>query len=144
MRDRFSPRLWGTATILAVGCGAGTDATYIEDDTPSDDPFAQLLQDLSQLATPCTYNSSGRQLVVTLAANEVALIKRFPGASAPADDFVLVNGFDCNGTTVPAGTGNTPVQRVSVTGSTGAESVIFDFTDGMFAQGTAATNGITV
>lgn len=144
MRDRFSPLLWGTATILAVGCGAGTDATYIEDDTPSDDPFAQLLQDLTQLATPCTYNSSGRQLVVTLAANEVALIKRFPGASAPADDVVLVNGFDCNGVAVPAGTGNTPLTRVSVTGSTGAESVIFDFTDGVFAQGTSATNGISV
>jgi Ca2+-binding RTX toxin-like protein len=145
MRDRFSPLLWGTATILAVGCGAGTDATFIEgEELPSDDPFAQLLQDLTQLATPCTYNSSGRQLVVTLAANEVALVKRFPGSSTPADDFILVNGFDCNGVTVPAGTGNTPLQRVTVTGSTGAESVIFDFTDGLFAQGTAATNGISV
>ncbi|MEY2935514.1 MAG: hypothetical protein RL033_6263, partial [Pseudomonadota bacterium] len=63
MRDRFSPLLWGTAAILAVGCGAGTDSTFIEDDTPSDDPFAKLLQDLSQLATPCSYNSSARQLV---------------------------------------------------------------------------------
>jgi Ca2+-binding RTX toxin-like protein len=144
MRERFSPLLWGTATILAVGCGAGTDATYIEDDTPSDDPFAQLLQDLSQLATPCSYNSSARQLVVTLAANEVALIKRVAGASAPADDTVVVNGFDCAGTTVPAGTGNTPLTRVTVTGSTGAESVIFDFTDGVFALGSAATNGISV
>jgi Ca2+-binding RTX toxin-like protein len=36
------------------------------------------------------------------------------------------------------------VQKVNVTGSTGNESVIFDFTDGVFALGTAATNGITV
>jgi Ca2+-binding RTX toxin-like protein len=144
MRDRFSPLLWGTAAILAVGCGAGTDSTFIEDDTPSDDPFAKLLQDLSQLATPCSYNSSARQLVVTMAANEVALIKRFPGAAPPTDDFVMVNGFDCAGTTVPAGSGNTPLQRVTVTGSTGNESVIFDFTDGVFAMGTTATNGITV
>jgi Ca2+-binding RTX toxin-like protein len=144
MRDRFSPLLWGTAAILAVGCGSGADSTWIDDDTPSDDPFAKLLQDLSQLATPCSYNSSSRQLTVTMAANEVALIKRFAGSSPPTDDFVMVNGFDCNGTTVPAGTGNTPLTRVNVTGSTGSESVIFDFTDGVFAMGTAATNGITV
>src|SRR5262245_55576240 len=144
MRDRFSPLLWETAAILAVGCGSGADSTWIDDDTPSDDPFAKLLQDLSQLATPCSYNSSSRQLPVTMAANEVALIKRFPGSSPPTDDFIMVNGFDCAGTSVPAGTSNTPLQRVNVTGSTGNESVIFDFTDGVFAMGTAATNGITV
>ena len=143
MKDRFSPLIVGTAAILAVGCGS--DITQFDTDNgPSDDPFAKLLQDLSPLSTPCTYSSSARQLTVTLAANEVALIKRFPGASAPADDFVMVNGFDCNGTTVPAGTGNSPVQKVTVTGSTGAESVVFDFTDGPFAFGTSATNGITV
>jgi hypothetical protein len=144
MRDRFSPLLWGTAAIVAVGCGSGADTTRINDDTRSDDPFAKLLQDLTQLATPCTYSSSARQLSVTMAANEVALIKRFQGANSPVDDYVMVNGFDCNGVTVPAGTGNTPLTKVLVTGSTGDESVIFDFTYGVFAMGTAATNGITV
>jgi len=143
MRDRFSPLIWGTAAIFAVGCGSGADTTRLDDETRSDDPFAKLLQDLTQLATPCVYASSARQLTVTLAANETALIKRFQGSNPPVDDFVMVNGFDCNGIAVPAGTG-TPLQKVNVTGSTGNESVIFDFTDGVFAMGTAATNGITV
>jgi len=145
MRDRFSPLLLGTAAIMVVGCGGGADVTKIDDDPQhGDDPFAKLVQDLSQLTTPCVYNSSARQLTVTLAPNEMALIKRFQGAATPADDFVLVNGFDCAGTTVPAGTTNTPVQKVNVVGSTGNESVIFDFTEGVFALSTAATNGITV
>jgi Ca2+-binding RTX toxin-like protein len=142
MKDRFSPLIVGTAAILAVGCGS--DITQFDTDAPSDDPFAKLLQDLSPLNTPCTYASSARQLTVTLAANEVALIKRFPGANTPTDDFVMVNGFDCNGTLIPAGLGNNPVQKVNVTGSSGAESVVFDFSDGPFAFGTAITNGITV
>jgi Ca2+-binding RTX toxin-like protein len=144
MRDRYSPLLWGTAAIVAVACGGGHDVTTIDEQTQSDDPFAKLLQDLTALSTPCVYSSSARQLTVTMAANEVALIKRFPGSSAPTDDFVMVNGFDCAGTTVPAGTTNSPVQKVNVTGSTGNEAVIFDFTDGVFAMSTSATNGITV
>jgi Ca2+-binding RTX toxin-like protein len=142
MKDRFSPLIVGTAAILAVGCGS--DITQFDTDNgPSDDPFAKLLQDLSPLTTPCTYSASARQLTVTLAANEVALIKRFPGPSTPADDFVMVNGFDCNGTTVPAGNTN-PVGRIAVTGSSGSESVVFDFSEGNFAFATAATGGITV
>jgi Ca2+-binding RTX toxin-like protein len=144
MRDRFSPLLWGTAAIVAAGCGVDADATGVAGQTRGQDPFAPILQDLTQLATPCTYNSSTRQLTVTLAANEVALVRRFPGPNAPADDFVMVNGFDCNGVAVPAGTSNTPVDRVAVTGSAGNESVIFDFTAGLFALGTNGTNGITV
>ena len=142
MKDRFSPLIVGTAAILAVGCGS--DITQFDvDDGPSDDPFAKLLQDLSPLNTPCTYTASARQLTVTLAANEVALIKRYPGANTPVDDFVMVNGFDCNGVTVPSGNSN-PVGRIQVTGSSGAESVVFDFADGNFAFATAATGGITV
>jgi Ca2+-binding RTX toxin-like protein len=144
MRDRFSPLVMGTAAIFAIGCGNADTTTFDREMPNDDDPFGTLLQDLSQLATPCSYSASARQLVVTMAANEVALIRRYPGSSPPSDDFVMVNGFDCAGTTVPAGTGNTPLQRVTVTGSTGNESVIFDFTDGPFALGTAATNGITV
>ena len=120
MKDRFSPLIVGTAAILAVGCGS--DITEFDVDTPSDDPFAKLLQDLSPLNTPCTYTGSARQLTVTLAANEVALIKRFPGSNSPVDDFVMVNGFDCNGVTVPSGNTN-PVGRIQVTGSSGAESI---------------------
>jgi len=144
MRDRYSPLLWGTAAIVAVACGGGHDVTKIDEQTQSDDPFATLLQDLTALSTPCVYSSSARQLTVTMAANEVALIKRFPGSVAPTDDFVMINGFDCAGTAVPAGTTNSPVQKVNVTGSTGSESVIFDFTDGVFAMSTGATSGITV
>src|SRR3954465_15145856 len=116
MRDRFSPLMWGTAAILAIGCGASADATRLEGEPRSDDPFDKLLQDLTQLSTPCAYLSSAQQLTVTLAANETALIRRFPGANAPGDDFVLVNGYDCAGVSFPAGTG-TPLLKVAVTGS---------------------------
>ncbi len=140
MRERLLPMFLGSAAILAAGCG-GEDNTSV-DGIPSDDPFAMLLQDLTALNTPCVYVASARQLTVTLTANETALIKRVPGPATPADDFITVNGFDCN-VVVPAGTTN-PVTRVNVVGTTGAETVILDFADGAFAFGSNASSGITV
>jgi Ca2+-binding RTX toxin-like protein len=141
MRERYLPIFWGSAAIFAAGCG-GADNTTVEGISP-DDPFATLLQDLTPLANQCQYVSSARQLTVTLAANETAFIKRVPGATPPTDDTITVNGFDCN-VVVPAGTGNSPVTRVVVTGTSGAETVILDFSEGPFAIGTNATNGIIV
>jgi Ca2+-binding RTX toxin-like protein len=141
MRERLVPIFWGSAAIVAAGCG-GADSTTVDGISP-DDPFATLLQDLTPLANQCQYVSSARQLTVTLVANETALIKRIPGSNPPVDDTITVNGFDCN-VVVPAGTGNSPVNRVVVNGTSGAETVILDFSDGQFALGTNATNGITV
>src|SRR5688572_2409360 len=140
MRERLTPIFWGSAAILAAGCGGG-DSTTVEGISP-DDPFATLLQDLTPLANQCQFVSSARQLTVTLAANETALIKRVAGSNAPADDTITVNGFDCN-VVVPAH-GGTGVNRVIVNGTSGAETVILDFSEGMFAIGTNATNGIIV
>jgi Ca2+-binding RTX toxin-like protein len=142
MRERYLPIFWGSAAIFAAGCGGSGDSTSVDGISP-DDPFATLLQDLTPLVNQCQYVSSARQLTVTLAANETALIKRVAGSNAPVDDTVTVNGFDCN-VVVPAGTGNSPVTRVVVNGTSGAETVILDFSEGPFALGTNATNGIIV
>lgn len=141
MRERYLPIFWGSAAIFAAGCGGGDNTTV--DGISPDDPFATLLQDLTPLTNQCQYVSSARQLTVTLTPNETALLKRVPGSNTPVDDTVTVNGFDCN-VVVPAGTGNSPVNRVVVIGTSGAETVILDFSDGPFAVGTNATNGIIV
>jgi Ca2+-binding RTX toxin-like protein len=128
---------------LVAGCGARADETYLD---LADDRVGESRQPLTALTNTCQYNTTTRLMSLALLANEEAFITRELGASTPVDDFLLVNGFGCN-LTVPAGTTPTPLAKITVTTTgSGNEGVTFDFSNGLYAMGTASatTTGINV
>jgi Ca2+-binding RTX toxin-like protein len=136
MRNPLLPLRWGLSAALLAGCGAGADVTSMD---IAVDPFGEFDQPLTALTNTCQYNTTTRLMTIALVANEEAFITRELGASTPADDFLLVNGFECN-VTVPAGTSPAPVAKITVTTTgSGNESVTFDFSNGLYAMGTSAT-----
>lgn len=137
MRNRLLPLRWGLTAAFLVGCGAEVeDTNYF--DLP-EEAFGDIGSNLTALATVCQYNTTTKIMTVALLANEVAIITR------EADDTVLVNGAECN-LPVPAA-GGSAVARVQVTTTgSGNETVVFDFTNGLFAPGgtNATGTGISV
>jgi Ca2+-binding RTX toxin-like protein len=143
MRNRLLPLRWGLTAAFLVGCGAQAEGTN-DYDLP-EEVFGEIGENLTALSTTCQYNTTTKIMTVALLANEVAIITRELGPSTPTDDFILVNGAECN-LPVPAA-GASAVARVAVTTTgSGNESVIFDFTNGLFAPGgtNAAGTGISV
>jgi Ca2+-binding RTX toxin-like protein len=141
LRNLLLPLHWGLAGLLLAGCGAGEDRTEL-----SDDALGQLDHPLTALAKTCQYNATTRLMTIALVTGEEALITRELGAATPADDFLLVNGFECN-VRVPAGTTPAPVAKIAVTTTgSGNEGVTFDFSNGPYAMGgtAATTTGISV
>jgi Ca2+-binding RTX toxin-like protein len=126
-----------------AGCGA--QAEGINDYDLPEEAFGDIGENLTALSTTCQYNTTTKIMTVALLANEVAIITRELGPNTPADDFLLVNGAECN-LPVPAA-GNSAVARVAVTTTgSGNETVVFDFTNGLYAPGgtNAAGTGISV
>jgi Ca2+-binding RTX toxin-like protein len=141
MRNRLLPLRLGLTAAFLAGCGAqspqGTDTDLPED------VFGDLGEHLTALSNTCQYSTTTRQMNINLVANEVAIVTRELGAT-PADDFLLVNGFECN---IPVPAATLPVTKIVVaTTGSGNETVIFDFTNGLFSMGGAVTTttGITV
>lgn len=144
MRNRLLTLGWGITAAFLAGCGARADSNGM--DVP-EDLFGDLGEHLTALTNTCQYNATTKLMTIALTAGEVALVTREDAGTAldATDDFLLVNGVDCN-IPVPAG-GATPVSKITIsTTGTGNETVIFDFTNGTFAPGAAATTttGITV
>lgn len=150
MRNRFLPLHMGIAAALLVACGSQSEDTTITFGPDDNDPFGYLEHGLTPLATTCTFTSTAtpRVMTVTLAASEMAFIKKVGTADlTDGDDFLQVNGAECN-IPVPIA-GATSVQRLAVASSsltaTSNESVVLDFTGGVYLKSTvAATPNITV
>jgi Ca2+-binding RTX toxin-like protein len=125
MRNRFEPLIGGLLATFVLGCS---------DRVRMFEELSDVSLHAVPLATACTYNASAasKTMVVSLLANETAIIKNTSG-------FVQVNDTDCT-TPVPA----TDVLRVSVTGSSADETVILDFTEGPFAFPTVGTAGLGI
>ena len=144
MRNRLLTLGWGITAAFLAGCGARADGDGME---VPEDLFGDLGEHLTALTNTCQYNTTTKLMTIALTANEVALVTR-EDAGTPvdaSDDFLLVNGVDCN-IPVPAG-GATPVAKISITTTgSGNETVIFDFTNGTYAMGASATTttGINV
>jgi Ca2+-binding RTX toxin-like protein len=128
------PLSWILATALA-GCGDATTQAP-QSSGGDDDPFRSIENKLTPLTNQCTFVASSGLMTVTLAANEVAVISK-----RATDSVIVQNGQPC---TVSATSSS--VKKIAITGSTGAETVVLDFTNGLFATGTssASTTGITV
>ena len=95
-----------------------------------------MAQSLSPLATQCTFNATTGLMTVTIAAGETAVIAR-----SAADSAILQNGQPCDNPVTA-----TTLKKITVTGSSGDDTLLLDFTNGLFALGTtsAASSGIAV
>ena len=121
------------ATIAACATGPENSAPKTFD---PDDPLAETDQALTPLATQCTFNPTTGLMTVVIAAGETAVIAR-----SAADSAILQNGQACDNP-VTAST----LKKITVTGSSGDDTLLLDFTNGLFALGTtsAASSGIAV
>lgn len=136
---RFSTSKTTTALFalaLAACAAGGPDAAKSPTKLNPDDPFAEMEQHLTALATDCTFNATTGLMTVAIADNEVAFISK-----RAADSAILQNGKEC---TTPVT--STTLKKITVTGSSGANTLILDFTNGLFALGTTstATTGIAI
>ena len=127
--------------VAALGCVAACSggAESAQESTPrvdKDDPLAELGQHLSPLGTQCTFNTSTGLMTVVVATGETAVIQR-----SAADSSILQNGQACDNPVTASS-----LKKISITGSSGDETVLLDFTYGLFATGTTSTasSGIAV
>jgi Ca2+-binding RTX toxin-like protein len=124
-------------SAFAVGCGAAPESSSkgATEEANADDPIAALVEHMTALATPCTFNVTSGLMTVTVAAGETAIISR-----RATDSVIVQNGVAC----ATAGTAAT-VKKIAVTGSAGDETIVVDYSNGLFATGTtSATSGIAV
>jgi len=133
-----------TSTLLIAGllaaCAGRTTET--ESQVPAgpvdaDDPLVAIEQQgLTPLATACTFNATTGLMTVAIAAGETAIISK-----RAADSAILQNGVDC---TTPVT--SSALKKITVTGSSGTDTLDHDFTNALFALGTssAASSGIAV
>ncbi len=99
--------------------------------------IAETSRPLIPLQVPCTYQSTGGIMTVTVQGGEVAVVGR------AADGTMNANGIPCDAAKASS------VHRVDIvedSGAAGDETVIIDYSNGLFALGTAnaAANGIHV
>ena len=121
------------ATIAACASGPENSAPKTFD---PDDPLAEMDQALTPLATQCTFNPTTGLMTVAIAAGETAVIAR-----SAADSAILQNGQPCDNPVTAA-----TLKKITVTGSSGDDTLLLDFTNGLFALGTtsAASSGIAI
>jgi len=139
MRTKKSKSLIvGVAALLAACAGPVAESKTRAPTAPLDtnNPFAEIEANLTPLATACTFNATTGAMTVSIASGETAIISR-----RAADSAILQNGAEC---TVPVTAAT--LKKITVTGSSGTDTLILDFTNGLFATGTtsASTTGIVV
>ncbi|HVW25396.1 MAG TPA: hypothetical protein VHC69_08495 [Polyangiaceae bacterium] len=120
---------------FAAGCSssAGSSGTTSEPTAPvSQDPVEAILgQKLTAPAQQCHFDGS---IMTVHATAETAIISK-----RATDSNIVQNGFDCD-TPVSA----SKLKTISIVGSSGDETVILDYTNGLFATGTNGGAGVTV
>lgn len=123
------------AALLAA-CAGQTGPEAPDAPFNADEPFAKVEAALTPLATACAFNATTGAMTVTIADGETAIISK-----RAADSAILQNGETC--ATVAT---STTLKKITVTGSSGTNALILDFTNGLFALGTssAASSGIAV
>lgn len=125
-----------TSLMISVALGGCAAETPEKPSFNSDDPFASLEENLTPLATGCTFVPSSGLMTVTVATTETAIISK-----RAADSAILQNGAACDNP-VTSGT----LKRIEVNASGNNVTLVLDFTNGVFATGTssAATTGVDV
>jgi Ca2+-binding RTX toxin-like protein len=135
------PNQWRLWTIFAVAVFIfGTAAACIgaeggnTSESSDDEEFDVISDPLTAIGGTCTFpkDSSTLGLVtmdIVLVDNDVALISTMAGGR------FSINGYACGGTGTAT---NATVKRISVTGSSGKNVVILDFSTGYFTVGSSA------
>jgi Ca2+-binding RTX toxin-like protein len=127
-------------TAFAVGCGAAPDASTStpasNDSVSADDPLGAIIErSMTPLAAPCTFVTTTGVMTVTVATGETAIISK-----RATDSVIVQNGVACTTSATVA-----TLKQIKITGSAGDETVIIDYTNGIFAAGTtSAASGILV
>jgi Ca2+-binding RTX toxin-like protein len=119
---------------FAAGCssGAGQAPTPSSQAPVSVDPIEAILgQKLTAPVHQCTFNTTSGIMTVNVAAETAIISKR------ATDSNIVQNGFDCDNPVSAA-----KLKGITITGSAGDETVILDYTNGLFATGTASAVGI--
>jgi len=114
---------------LAAGCGAQADTTEPPDDFEGIEEASEALTDLS---SQCSFVSGTGTLTVAMATGDVAMVAK------STTNAITINGFACGGAT------SVTLKKLVVTGTAGAQTLILDFMNGLFAPGIAASVGIDV
>ncbi|CAN5305188.1 calcium-binding protein [soil metagenome] len=117
--------------VAASGCTSNNTAP--PSDTSDDfTGISEAAEGLTDLSGECTFATG--TLTVALATGDVAMVSRSPGSDAS----MLINGFACGGAT------STTMKKLVVTGTAGAQTLIIDYSGGMFGLGTTTGTGIDV
>jgi Ca2+-binding RTX toxin-like protein len=117
--------------VLATGCASNTpdDPADASTDFTGIDEASQGLTDLS---SQCTFVSTTGFATLALAAGNIAMVN-LGGSGA-----IMVNGYPCATAT------STNMKKLIVTGSSGAEELILDYSAGLWGMGTASSVGVDV
>jgi len=100
-----------------------------------DDPFDGIEQSLTKLATQCKFDASKGAMTVTIADKETAVISK-----RATDSVIVVNGYDCDNQVA-----GSKLKTIEIDGTASAtQTVVVDFTNGVFATGTSTGAGINV
>ncbi len=122
------------ASVLGIFCCCAS----AEDVTPAEEPNTPSRQGLAQLATPCVFVPATGAMTIVLAANELGQVSR-----RLSDSALLVNGVTCDGGGTFAK--STTALRATITGSaSGGETLLLDFTNGLFLKGTSSSAAVTI
>ncbi len=122
---------------IVAGCAETSHEPNVSNDT--DNPFQAAEDNVTALATPCTWTVATGVLAVTVANNETAIISK-----RAVDSAVVVNGAVCDEGAAPAA----KVLKITVAGVAAEnQNVIVDYTNGTFAltkSGNEANTGIVL
>lgn len=137
MKQR-TPILVIVAAAALAACG---EEGPLNDDRAIEavDGIPELGQRITALGTPPTFNSTTFALSVTMADNEVAVIEKHPVTGA-----ILVNSVSSSQNGVLCTSLNIKTIAIDASAQATAGTIILDFTNGIFAPGTATAAGITV
>ncbi|MFT5433262.1 MAG: Ca2+-binding RTX toxin-like protein [Myxococcota bacterium] len=122
------------AALTASACADFDPSTTISNDPDEYPGLEELNAPLTPLATPCVHAavSGVNTMTVVVADDETAVVSK-----RSSDGALLVNGIVCGDAT------STATKAIDIDGSSGTNTVILDFINGTFVQG--STNvGITV
>jgi Ca2+-binding RTX toxin-like protein len=123
--------------LLAFAAGCSSSAGSSTGTTPQGpaaavDPVEAILgQKLTQPKTQCAFDTTSGIMIVAVNTETAIISKR------ATDSNIVQNGYDCDH---PVSA--TKLKGITITGTSGDETVILDYTNGVFAAGTATAAGI--
>lgn len=129
------------ASLNMAYCGSASDIDRPGEDLGADPDadtpgIAELSQPLEPLATACVFTSATGVAAIVVAKDEVAVISK-----QASDGALLVNAEPCEAATTKA------TKRILVSedpDATGSQTVVLDFANGLFGQGSAKAVGIEI